>query len=188
MADYLNKLFWGVFFITFHINIGPLTILPNFVGFMLISSAIKDVYNQYGYESFKKSCSFARIAIIISFLWELAIAFSPVKLEDSLIIQIWTIALMLIEVFVFYNFFQAISEYFYLKEDISMAEKYIVNTRIYILISIVSIIVLSFSTIFNFNLLSLIFYILSMIIRISIMIMISGLKKIFIDKEKDVNN
>ena len=95
---------------------------------------------------------------------------------------------MTIELFIFYNFFQAISEYFYLKEDISMAEKYIVNTRIYILISIVSIIVLSFSTIFNFNLLSLIFYILSMIIRISIMIMISGLKKIFIDKEKDVNN
>lgn len=188
MADYLNKLFWGVFFITFHINIGPLTILPNFIGFMIISSSIKDIYNYYGYESFKKSNSFAKFIIISSFLLELANIFLADRFEHSLVIQIWLILLMTIELFIFYNFFQAISEYFYLKEDISMAEKYIANTRIYILISIVSIIVLSFSTIFNFNLLSLIFYILSMIIRISIMIMISGLKNIFIDKEKDVNN
>ena len=39
----MNKIFWGLIFIFVNINLGALDILPNFVGYLLVSSGMKEV-------------------------------------------------------------------------------------------------------------------------------------------------
>lgn len=44
-----NKLFWGIIFIIFNINIGPINIMPNFIGYLFILSGINILIHQNEY-------------------------------------------------------------------------------------------------------------------------------------------
>ena len=52
-----NKLFWAMIFITFDINLGPINILPNFIGYMLIYSALNQLQLQHKIYEKGKTCS-----------------------------------------------------------------------------------------------------------------------------------
>lgn len=42
-----NKLFWGMMFIIFNINLGPINILPDFIGYLLIYSGLSSLASQH---------------------------------------------------------------------------------------------------------------------------------------------
>ncbi|MDF2505332.1 hypothetical protein [Clostridium sp.] len=42
-----NRLFWGMVVIIFHINLGPISVLPSFVGYMLIYSGLNILSAQH---------------------------------------------------------------------------------------------------------------------------------------------
>lgn len=46
-ASGYNRMFWGMVFIIFHINLGPIDILPSFVGYMLIYSGLNILSSQH---------------------------------------------------------------------------------------------------------------------------------------------
>lgn len=46
-ASSYNKLFWAMLLITFDINLGPINILPNFIGYILIYSALNELQHQH---------------------------------------------------------------------------------------------------------------------------------------------
>jgi len=49
-----NKLFWGMIFVAFDINLGPLSVLPNFIGYMFIYSGLNTLaFQQREYEKGK---------------------------------------------------------------------------------------------------------------------------------------
>lgn len=58
-----NRLFWGMIFIIFNINIGFINILPNFVGYLLIYSGLKILSTQH--EIFNKG---KPLAVILTLL------------------------------------------------------------------------------------------------------------------------
>jgi len=45
MKDQYNKLFWGIILATFHINLGMVRILPEFIGWWMVSSACCELYD-----------------------------------------------------------------------------------------------------------------------------------------------
>lgn len=59
-----NKLFWGMIFIIFNINIGPINLLPNFIGYVLIFSGLGILVNQNKY--FAKGRMPAAILIVLT--------------------------------------------------------------------------------------------------------------------------
>ena len=63
-----RKIFWGMFFSTFHINLGPIEILPNFIGLLIICSGIKEILKDYKYESFEQALKYISIHVVISFI------------------------------------------------------------------------------------------------------------------------
>lgn len=188
MVEALKTLFWGTFLATFRINIGPVSILPVFVGFMIVSSGINDIYKRYSFDGFKRASDFSKIAIILSFLGGAIDLFSAGRFENLLIMKIWPIVLISIELIMFYSFFEGISQYLFLKGDKDIAGKHVSNMRIYIIISIVDIVLVCFSSIFNFNNIMMISYLLAIGLRISVMIMISGCKDIFAKDDKTVED
>lgn len=44
MKDQYNRLFWGIILATFHINLGMIRILPEFIGWWMVSSACCELY------------------------------------------------------------------------------------------------------------------------------------------------
>lgn len=59
-----NKLFWGMMFIVFNINLGSINIMPNFIGYMLILSALNILAKQH--RIFDKGKTPAYILILLS--------------------------------------------------------------------------------------------------------------------------
>lgn len=56
-----NKIFWGLIFVVFNINLGPINILPDFLGYFLISIGLSAIQNEYDHDSFKLAAIIANI-------------------------------------------------------------------------------------------------------------------------------
>jgi len=63
-ASAYNKLFWGMIILIFHINLGPISILPNFVGYMIIYSGLNTLSSQN--EIYKRGKLPAAILVVLS--------------------------------------------------------------------------------------------------------------------------
>ena len=60
-----NKLFWGFILVVFNINLGPIDILPNFIGYFLICSGVCTLASQN--KAFNKATIPSAIMGILSF-------------------------------------------------------------------------------------------------------------------------
>ncbi|MDU5110189.1 MAG: hypothetical protein E6248_07050, partial [Clostridium sp.] len=68
MSRGYNKIFWGILFTLFNINIVGIKILPTFVALLIISSGIKILIEESSEEYFKKALIFNNIRVIITIL------------------------------------------------------------------------------------------------------------------------
>ena len=177
MYEGLNKMFWGIFFATFHLNLGPVKILPAFVGFMLISSGINTIYVEHKDEEWKKALDLSRIAIVVSLLGGVIDFFLFGAYNYSIIILLWPILLMVVELLMFYNFFIGLVKYFHSMGKIEVSESLIGSSRFYLIIFIINTAFLSFTQLFNWEGINTLLAIIFIILRISLMVIISGLKK-----------
>lgn len=56
-----KRVFWGLILVIFNINIGPVNILPDFMGYFLISIGLSTIRSEYENDSFKLSAVIANI-------------------------------------------------------------------------------------------------------------------------------
>ena len=185
MFEGLNKVFWGIFIATFSINLGPVKILPAFVGFMIISSGINTIYIEHKTEEFKKALDFSRIVISMSLLGGLAGFFIQGSYQYSILLQVWSTIFMTAELIMFYNFLQGLIKYFDSIGNVEVSERLIESSRLYMIIFIIVIAALSFIMLFNLEGLSTLSAIVLIILRISLMVMTSGIKKEFTPEDPD---
>lgn len=185
MYEGLNKIFWGIFIATFNIRLGPIQILPSFIGFMILSSGINTIYIEHHTVEFKKALDFSRIVIVLALFGGLIDFFTQRTHQYNLILQIWPIILMTAELLMFYNFFMGIIKHFNSIGNLEVSERIIGSSRLYMIIFIINISALSFIMLFNLGGLNTLLAIVFVILRISLMIMVSGLKKDLIPDNPD---
>lgn len=185
MFDGLSKVFWGIFIATFNINLGPVKILPAFVGFMVISSGINTIYIEHKTDEFRKTLDFSRIVISMSLLGGVAGFFIQGSFQYSILLQIWSTIFMAAELIMFYYFFLGIIKYFDSIGNKEVADRVIDSSRLYMIVFIIVIAILSCSMLFNLGELNTLLAIVLIILRISLMIMISGLKKELVPNDSD---
>lgn len=63
-----KKVFWGMFFTAFHLNLGPIQILPNFIAILIISSGIKEIIINNENTSLNISLKLNNASAFISFI------------------------------------------------------------------------------------------------------------------------
>lgn len=63
-----RRIFWGMFFSTFHFNLGFIEIIPSFIGLLMVCSGIKELLKDYEYESFEKALKYISIQALMSFI------------------------------------------------------------------------------------------------------------------------
>ena len=47
MTTGYNKIFWGFIFLIFHINLGSIKLLPDFISYIIIYFGIKELLEEY---------------------------------------------------------------------------------------------------------------------------------------------
>ena len=75
MTTGYNKIFWGFIFLTFHINLGSIKLLPDFISYIIIYFGIKELLEEYNLGSLKKASNCDSVLIFMAFI-RLVINFS----------------------------------------------------------------------------------------------------------------
>jgi hypothetical protein len=68
MFDGYRIIFWGIFFITFHINLGPIAILPAFIGYMTVSRGIDHLQKEFESPYFQKARNTSMLLTILGLI------------------------------------------------------------------------------------------------------------------------
>ncbi len=71
MFDGYRIIFWGIFFVTFHINLGWVPILPAFVGYMMVSRGLNHLIEEKAsshFEQARKISYWLTLLGVVSFL------------------------------------------------------------------------------------------------------------------------
>lgn len=175
-------IFWGIFFISFHINLGNLQLLPNFIGWAMIAGGVGRLRNRQPSESFHKASILAFIAVIysiITFLTEFAgsqaLDFNPYLLFTMMFISI-------VELLTEYFIIKGSAEYLYNCGNIEFADDLAGRFRNYLIIDILLLI----AVLISFTLYSpaiTIFAIFGLLLRIWFLMIIHGLKKFYMDED-----
>ncbi|WP_027400361.1 hypothetical protein [Anaerovorax odorimutans] len=183
MGEGYSKIFWGLFLTMFHINLGSIQLLPNFIGLLIVLNGIKQMLYKYeNIKELKNAVAFCYMSIIIEFIifFIKLISYEGIALIFNLII----IELGIISDFImiFYILSGAVRILERLELTIA-ANEYIKNIRIFTVLYSILCIILAISVSFNFEIIAVLSIIFWIIINIWLLIIIRGLKNLKIDDE-----
>lgn len=181
MYNGYNKIFWGIFFATFNINLGGIKILPSFIGFMIISIGIDSIYKDTNIEFFKTARVFAIITIITTGIGELQGFISIEAMNFFLFNEFMIVLDIVMEMFMFYKCIEGTIEYLKINNHLDLAQSNTKKLRFYIIVLIIGIIFLNFALVFNIIVLNTIVAIMFIILRIYLMVLIREIRNIFVE-------
>ncbi len=176
MFDGYRAIFWGLFFISFHFNLGDFQILPNFIGWAMILSGIGKLQNTYPSDKFSKAARLALIAVIYSVI-SLVFTFSD-QFQDNFspFMVILLLFIDTVELLMEYYLLSGSAEHLCDNNNPDMAEGLIMQLRVYLIVYFANIIFLCVSLTLFLNSWAVAVAVIGMILRICYMAMISKLK------------
>lgn len=135
MSEGYNKIFWGFIFITFHINLGSIQVLPNFIGYLIIYFALEKISEEYDMKVFKESAKYCSVLIVMSFLSLLMGFASNIELINNTVFNIiWMNIFNIVELIMIYKLLCGSSEILKIKNN-SLSDSYSNKTGIYVILA-----------------------------------------------------
>jgi len=179
MRDGYKKIFWGMFFATFHINLGPIEVLPNFVGLLIICSGIKEILKDYKYDSFEGALKYISLQVLISFITFIFPFIGLASLFENIVLSIiWFNIGSILEILGIVKLLEGSSEI--LAERLSFndeAIEYRKKAEKYIFIYSIVVVLANINFIFMSNIIVAVIAIVAIIIKIWIMFSLKKLSK-----------
>lgn len=179
MYEGYNRIFWGIFISTFHINLGPVQIFPAFVGFLMIVSGLNLLYEESALERFKGVKSWGILTASLSFIGGLVYFFTQSDTRFLFLNIIWTIGFAITQFTLFFKVIEVSIEYLEIGIYEDLKEKYILKLRKYTVFMILNIIFISLSLIFHLQTFFTMGAIIAVILNIYVMTMIYEFREIF---------
>ncbi len=169
-----GKIFWGLIFSSFHINYGPIHILPAFVGWLIIASGAKALEEEKENASFKKAHYGALIEALLTFF----IYFGSLR-ELNYNVQNYLSIIFNIVLFLFvYYLLEGSIECLYTDGRIEIAAYYERVLTSYMTIFIVNTVILCIFYFTENQALKIITVVLGFFLNLWLMLIISRLRKI----------
>jgi hypothetical protein len=134
-------IFWGIFFSTFHINIGMLQILPAFVGWLIVANGIQSLSNKSPSDSFHKAHNFALIMVVVCIIGPL----STWMEADYLIFDFMPVILSIFELPMIYYLLEGSMEHLQLKENGNTDIDFVGTRKTYMIIFLINTILTCFA-------------------------------------------
>lgn len=105
------------------------------------------------------------------------------SVNSSILIQVLIMSYSVIELILFFKFFEGTIEYFKSNNNKELADENVGKLRFYTVVFIINIVLLNFSLIFYLQSLTTVVAIISIIVRIYLMVQSNGFKNLFLNKE-----
>lgn len=177
MREGYNKIFWGIFIATFNITLGPIKILPAFVGWMIVLGGVNILSQEYKSDSFEAAKKYLKSLIILTLIGEALVLLGGTSINNSLVFLYYPILVVTIELLMTYKILEGSIAYLRQNNLDNVAIEYEVNLRTYTVFYIIATILFAIAITFNIEYLLMILAISIIILRISLMMMVSRLKK-----------
>lgn len=187
MNDGYKRIFWGIFFITFHINIG-IQILPVFIGLLIVVNGISKLEIEFHTNKFKQASNFAFIAAFLSFTGSALGQFGDHVFNASILQFFMLTGFSILELLMEYRILDGSIEYMILCNDLKKADIYTNVTKKYIIFFMIYIsLQCIFLTIASDNVL-LINSLFAIFLRIWFMQIMSSLKNLDWNKTNSISS
>lgn len=172
-----RKMFWGLIIATFSINFGIITIFPTFVGWIIVLSGLSGLIDEFSDKQFfTASCSV--IALILLSLVEGVLSFSqdPSWLTGTAFL-FYPVMMSIIELTAFHKIIEASADRFKVHNQVSNSFKFNRKDRLYLVLMGLSMILLTAALVVNDETLLFFGLISTLIPRVYILGVLSGLSK-----------
>ncbi|QHQ60179.1 hypothetical protein Ana3638_04785 [Anaerocolumna sedimenticola] len=177
MSRGYKTIFWGIVFISFHINLGSFQILPNFIGWAMVVSGINQLRTIYNSARFEKASVIALIAVFHSIISLLVTFRYPYADNSSPFMMFWIILISILEILIEYFIIHGSAEYLYDGDDMETADNLVKLFQWYLIIYFLNTILVCISfTLYN-NSLTASAAVIGMVLRVWFLALISRLKK-----------
>lgn len=175
MFEGFRVIFWGIFFITFHINLGPIAILPAFVGYLIVSSGIRHLQDEYSSGYFQKaliSSTLLTLFAVISFI----LIWAP---QQTIFMSYYPLIFSILELFLVYYILEGSIERLVYDKSIDLADGYRSEQRTYLVFMTIYIIGMCIAITIVDTTLAFAMIILGLFLRLWLMVMLGRLKRIW---------
>ena len=177
MAEGYKKIFWGIVISTFHVTIGMLTILPPFIGWIVVLTGISELEQQKSDEIFSSSKKGTLVLIILS-LASVIISFLGNRTMESFIpIMFFPLIAEAIELVVFHKILEASVYHFSERNQQETASIYISKDKTYIVLMAIAFLLIAIAVTFNLATMNMIGALAAIISRIYLLTIMSALGK-----------
>lgn len=176
MAVGYKKIFWGIFIATFNIKIGMLTILPAFVGWLVVVTGLSELERSTQSGAFLSPKKGAIALVSVSFGGLLLLLVGH-DIESFLPLLFYPLFLIVIEFVVFHKILEGSVHNFEIMLQQEAAERYINKDRTYIILMGITMVLLSISLTFNHGAAGSIAAVMAIISRLYLLVAINALKQ-----------
>lgn len=180
MVKGYKNIFWGVFIATFNINLAFIKILPAFIGWIIVHNGIIILMEEFKTQSFEKAIKYSKYLIVLSIIGEFLSLFAGISINSIVLFSYFPVVTAIIELLMIFYIIDGSIEYFKEIEEEIYATQYEINLKTYTIFFVIEIILMCIGLMLN-NILLTIAVILAIILRISVMVMINNLKKLYIN-------
>lgn len=152
MTSGYKKIYWGLFFSTFHLNLGNIQVLPAFIGWLIVAYGLYILHQETSHSSFKLAHNFTLIMAGASFVG----FYSSITGERYHITDYTSLIIPFIELFFIYYFMEGSIDYLRASNQQEAAYSYEGVLRAFMIIYIANTIAASIAyTIVNHGVLTL---------------------------------
>lgn len=170
-----KKIFWGIFIATFNFRIGSIKILPSFIGFFIIMNGMNILFKSTSIKKFDSASKFSGLIAVVMLLGEVACIIVESS-NNILFNELYIMLISVLEILIFYNCIEGII--IYINNNKGITKTYIAKQRFYIIFATMSTIFINVSFFIKSDYFNIIVGIISIVLRIYLMTIFSGAKKI----------
>lgn len=176
MSNGYKKIFWGIFFATFNITFGIITILPAFVGWIIVASGIAELSENSDPEEFSQAKNISFILIGVTLVGSLLDLMGVSQMNPPVALLFFPLVLLTIELLLFHRLLEASVHTLTTLGISESAELYIRKDRTYIILAGMSLLLITLAT-FQLETWEFLAGIFAIITRVYLLSTISALSK-----------
>ncbi len=181
-----KKIFWALFFVTFHLNIGSLQLLPPFMGWLILLSGLQELTSalqnsSISTASFERGRTSGRILVGLTLLGTLGSLGTGGDWMEAPVMTFYPIIIIGLEIITFFYILEGTHEIFSALGFNERKEESEGKLRTYLLMVIPSGVLLTFALFFNHSFSMVIGVLLGLIAVIYLLVFIHQVKKFWME-------
>lgn len=172
-----KRIFWGIVIATFNITIGIITILPAFVGWLIVLQGLSELEENAPEGNFSRPRTSAMILVAASLGGGILSLVEGSYVQSFPLLLFYPLFVMTLELVVFHKILEVSVQHFKEMNQQQAYDMYTGKDRTYIILTGIALVLLAISLTFNHQTAGMMAVVMAMVSRIYLLTVISSLSK-----------